>query len=222
MDFLKIIQSLDELLYEVVSWLLFYPMTLWRVIRSPVRMMMSAEAELGQSERKQFDDVIPPPLFLLLTLALVHVAELGLFGRPQLAVDNPEIGKFVGSDLNLTIFRVLMLSILPLLASIRVVKARGLPLDRPVLKAPFYGQCYAAGLFALLIAAAMVAAGSPFSLGNPAFLAVAAIGLSWLFLVEAHWFSAQIGTTLARGFGLAAILLAQWVLVLVLALQILR
>ena len=29
MDFMKLLKSLEELLYEVVSWLVFYPLTLW-------------------------------------------------------------------------------------------------------------------------------------------------------------------------------------------------
>jgi hypothetical protein len=38
MEFLKFIRSLEELLYEVMTWLLFYPRTLWRVLRHPIRL----------------------------------------------------------------------------------------------------------------------------------------------------------------------------------------
>ena len=37
MDFLKIVKSIEELLYEVMAWLVFYPKTLWRVIAHPSR-----------------------------------------------------------------------------------------------------------------------------------------------------------------------------------------
>lgn len=33
MDFMKWLNSLDELLYEVMSWLVFFPLTLWRALR---------------------------------------------------------------------------------------------------------------------------------------------------------------------------------------------
>jgi hypothetical protein len=127
MDFFKLLQSLDEMLYEIVSWLIFYPVTLWRVIRSPVRTMQAAEAELRESERKQFDDTIPPPLFLLLTLALVHLVELGaLGGKSYLELQNPELGRLVGGDVNLTIFRIVMIALLPLAAAMRIVRAQEL------------------------------------------------------------------------------------------------
>ena len=39
MDFMKIIESLDEALYTVMCWLIFYPMTLWRAVARPLDMM---------------------------------------------------------------------------------------------------------------------------------------------------------------------------------------
>jgi hypothetical protein len=123
-DFFKLIQSLDELLYEVVSWIIFYPVTVWRVIRSPIRTMLAAETELGQAEPKQFGDTIAPPLFLLLTLALVHLVELGVYGESYLAVQNPEASRLIGGDRNLLVFRIVMISILPLAAALRLARAR--------------------------------------------------------------------------------------------------
>lgn len=222
MDFFKFIQSLDELLYEVVSWMLFYPVTLWRMISSPLKLMLAAEAELGQAERKQFDDVVPPPLFLLITLVLVHVVELSLLGQSKLAVENPELSNMLGSDLNLTAFRVVMLSILPLAASIRLLRARRQHLDRQILKAPFYAQCYAAAVFAIMLAMAFGVAGRHLSLLHPGFLAITAIALLWLYVIEAYWYAAQLKVPLARGFRQASILLGQWLILLVATLMILR
>lgn len=222
MDFFKIIQSLDEVLYEIVGWLIFYPVTLWRMIRSPVRMMLSAEKELAQTEVKQFDDVIAPPLFLLLTLILIHVAELALVGRAELAVENPEFSRMISSDFNLTAFRVVTLSLLPLAAAVRLVRARGAWIDRPVLKAPFYAQCYAAALFAIIIAMAFASTGSHFSFRDPGFIPITGAALLWLYVVEAHWFAAQLKVTLGKGFVQATILLLQWLVLLVIALLILR
>jgi len=39
MDFMRLLQSLEELLYELVSWLVFYPVTLWRTLTRPREMM---------------------------------------------------------------------------------------------------------------------------------------------------------------------------------------
>lgn len=217
MDFFKLIQSLDELLFEVVSWLLFYPVTLWRVIRSPLVMMQSAEAELGQAEQKQFDDVIAPPLFLLLTLALLHIVELGFYGRTYLEVVHPELSRMIGTDANLTIFRVMMVAILPLAAALRLVSARGLKLDRKALKAPFYAQCYAAALFALLLALAIVVAGrgAMVNISAGGRYLPASVGLLWLYAIETYWFAVQLRSSILRGFGQATILMVQWIVLLI-------
>jgi hypothetical protein len=213
MDFFKIIDSLDELLFEVVSWLLFYPVTLWRMIRSPLVMMKSAEAELAEAERKQFDDVIAPPLFLLLTLILLHFFELGVFGRSYLEIVHPDLSRMVGSDLNLTLFRIVMVAILPLAAALRLVRARGMTLDRLALKAPFYAQCYAAAMFALLLATAVAVAGEHalVNIGESGRIVVTGLALLWLYAIEIQWFAAQLGGSILRGLGQATILMGQWV-----------
>jgi hypothetical protein len=36
MDFMRILQSLEEFLYEAMSWIVFYPRALLRTIRHPV------------------------------------------------------------------------------------------------------------------------------------------------------------------------------------------
>ena len=38
MDFLKLLRSLEEFLYELCTWFLFFPRTLYRVIVYPRRM----------------------------------------------------------------------------------------------------------------------------------------------------------------------------------------
>lgn len=35
MDFMKILKSLEEALYEVMVWLVFYPFTMWQVMTRP-------------------------------------------------------------------------------------------------------------------------------------------------------------------------------------------
>ncbi len=222
MDFFKIIESLDEFLYEIVSWLLFYPITLWRVIRSPIQTMLSAETELGQSEPKQFDDTIAPPLFLLLTLALVHLVELGVYGESYLSIQNPEAGRLIGGDRNLTLFRIVMISILPLAAALRLARARRSRLNRQSLKAPFYAQCYAAALFTLLLTTAFAAAGRHLELSDPKFLSLTALALLWLFVIEGYWFAVQLHGSIARGFGQATILVGQWLILLMGTLYVIR
>lgn len=214
MDFFKLLQSLDELLFEIVSWLLFYPVTLWRVIRSPLKIMAAAECELTEAERRQFDDTIPPPLFLALTMIMVHFVELAILGKSYLAAVNPEMGRLLGSDTNVTIFRILMISLLPLTAAIKLARARGKHLDRAAIKVPFYSQCYPAALFAIMLAIGFAAARMDLSFTNPGFLAVMAVAFIWLLLIEAHWFAAQLDRSLVQGLWQAAMLIAVWLILL--------
>ena len=215
MDFFKFIQSLDELLFEIVSWLLFYPLTLWRMIRSPLKTMAAAEHELTEVEKRQFDDTIPPPLFLALTLVLVHLVELSVLGHSYLASVNPKLSETIGSGTNLTILRILIISLLPLTAAIRLLRARGVHIDRPAIKAPFYSQCYAAALFGILMALAFVAEGREISYAGPAFLSVMTLAFVWLLLIEACWFADQLNRSFSHGLWQAIILMAEWVVLVV-------
>src|SRR6478736_6605240 len=81
MDFMRLLKSIEELLYELVCWLLFYPLTLWRTLRHPQAMMRYADVELGDDLPEQYSDALSPPLFLLITLLLAHGLELGLVSR---------------------------------------------------------------------------------------------------------------------------------------------
>lgn len=46
MNFVQWLNSLDELLYELMSWFVFFPVTLWKVLRHPLAMMRYAEDQL--------------------------------------------------------------------------------------------------------------------------------------------------------------------------------
>ena len=85
MDFMKIIESLDEALYTVMGWLVFYPLTLWRALVRPLAMMAYADREVSDAPDEQYDDAIRPPLFLFLTLLISHGLEALVAGRNPLA-----------------------------------------------------------------------------------------------------------------------------------------
>jgi hypothetical protein len=199
----------------VMSWLLFYPLTLWRMVRSPVRTMQEAERELDERDETQFDDRLPPPLFLLLTLILVHVAELGLVGQNELVRSNAGLRGLITDDTSLIIFRILMYSLLPVVAATRLIRARGARVNKQLLRQPFYAQCYAAAVFVLLIGAD----GILISLPNyvlEASVGLVLLALGWLIVVETRWYAAELKSGLLRGFGQAMWMLAQWGLLMVL------
>lgn len=182
MDFMRLLKSVEELLYELVTWILFYPLTLWRCIRHPVRMMGYASTELGDAEAEQYDDALSPPIFLLLTLFIAHLIELR-FGVATKVV-MPDV---FTDERNLLFFRAIAFSLFPLLLALQDVRRRGAKLTRRTLKPAFYSQCYTAAPFILSIDLAVIIAQHA---NVPAVLASIAIfvaGLVWYVSAETAW-----------------------------------
>jgi len=209
-DFFKLIQSLDELLYEILSWFLFYPITLWRVLVRPVQTMLAVERELREDEKLQFDEMLGPPLFLFLTLLVLHLIEIGLIGESELIDSQVGLARFITNDANLIIFRVMAFGILPLTAARRLLKARKDPLNKNSLRAPFYAQCYPAALLAVLVSASGFAARSKFPNHGEASATALLIAIGWIFVVETRWFRIQLGGSYVRGIGQTLLMTAQW------------
>jgi hypothetical protein len=197
MDFMRVLRSFEELLYEVASWLVFYPLTMWKALRRPQAMMRYADAELADTPEAQYTDTLSPPLFLLVSLLLAHGAELAVKGQ-GVAWSRPAL---LASDANLLAFRALSFAIFPLLMSVQLLHRRGVPIDRRTLRPPFYSQCYAVAPPALGVSLGALMAGFhrlPLAAG----LAVVAGSLAWYVTVEARWFAADLRVSAARAVGI--------------------
>lgn len=192
MDFLKLIQSLDELLYEIMSWLIFYPVTLWRTLTKPLTMMTYSEAELGDPAERQYSDTLSPPLFLMLTIALTHAAELSLVGQDELVLDKTGLSVFVTDDSSLILVRVAFFSIFPLIMAARMVRARHVKLDRGPLKLPFYSQCYVTAPFAMMMSIASILMRMGKVEWELAGFALLVFALLWFGTLQILWFARHL------------------------------
>jgi hypothetical protein len=197
MGFLQLLRSIEELLYEIMAWLVFYPRTLWRVIRHPLKMLEYSEREQGDAEDEQYADALSPPLFLLLTILLAHGVELS-FGQ-RAAAPTGLLGKlFANSEETLLLFRSVTFSIYPLTFAVAAVKRSDRDLDRYSLRRPFFGQCYLAGLFALAVSLFALA----LTMGNRDIqtAALVAMGLAALIYIglQAAWLRSHLPTGYAR------------------------
>ncbi len=184
MDFMRLLQSLEELLYELVSWLVFYPVTLWRTLRRPQQMMRYADVELGDTQEERYTDTLSPPLFLLLTLLFAHGLELALIAHR----DDAMLPDMLRNDTNLLIFRAFLFSFFPLLMAVRLLGRTGAVLDRNTLKPPFYSQCYVAAPFAFGLSAGMNIARTGHQEMVAVGSAIAVVSLLWYAVVEVRWF----------------------------------
>ena len=209
MDFLKLIQSLDELLYEVMSWLIFYPVTLWRALTRPLKMMDYSESELSDPAERQYTDTMSPPLFLMLTLALTHAAELSIVGQSETVLQKSGLGGLVNDDSSLIVMRVAFFSIFPLAMAARLVRARNVKLDRGPLKPPFYSQCYVAAPFSAMVGiSGILMQLKPLApqLGGIALLAFA---LLWFGTLQIFWFAQHLRISYWRAAGHASIAMVE-------------
>lgn len=195
MDFMRLLKSLEELLYEVMVMLVFFPRTLFLAVRYPQRMMDYADTELGDVQTEQYSDTLSPPLFLMMCLLINHLLE-----RAAPAATNAALPAFLQDPQNLLIFRVFMFSLLPLIMSLRLMQKLDIALDRETLRPVFYSQCFVTALITLVIgigATISNAGGQAADLSaNGVFLG----GLVWFLTQQTFWFQSKLKIRLLPAF----------------------
>ena len=204
MDFLKLIQSLDDLLYEIMSWLIFYPVTLWRALTRPLKMMDYSDVEQGDASDQQYTDTLSPPLFLLLSLIIVHAAEIALVGNVAVVGSKVGLSALVSTDTDLIILRIVTYSLFPVMMATRLVRARRLRVDRATLRAPFYSQCYVAAVLAMLLGTAVILIKLAHDWSLIAGVGLALFALLWFGFLQTAWFNQHLKCGRVRAFGHAS------------------
>ena len=205
MDFFQIIRSLENLLYEVMTWLIFYPRTLWRTIVRPRAIMAYTVEELQDTSDDRFADLLSPPLFLMLSLLIAHAVE------KVLGVGADEAGEVLGatgrmiitSDQNLLLFRSFVFALFPLVAAVGLIRRKSGVLDRNSLKGPFYQQCYFGGTFGLAVSTAGALVRHPFEPMRVAGLILSTAGVLWYLWVQTRWIERELAMGWVRSAGLS-------------------
>ncbi|MEN3747726.1 hypothetical protein TPR58_11155 [Sphingomonas sp. HF-S3] len=205
MNFMQFLKSLDDLLYEVMSWVVFYPITFWGTLSRPWAMMDYADAQLELPEADQYGETLSPPLFLLLTLLLSHGIELTLVGESSLIASKHGLAALISDDTSLLMMRLLVFSIFPLIMAVRLVRRQHQGLTRDTLRQPFYAQCYLAGPFALMIGLGGLVTQTPWSWGHGAGLMLMAAAFLWYGGLQVSWFARKLELPIWRGFLTASI-----------------
>ncbi len=200
MNFMQFLKSLDDLLYEIITWLVFYPITLWRTIRHPFAMMTYADSELEDSPEQQYPDVLSPPIFLLLTLLLSHAIELALFGQSPIVADRRGLASLISDDTSLLLVRLIFFAVFPLIMAVRLLHKQKQVLTRESLKRPFYAQCYPTAVFALMLGLGSLLIQGHLPAAKLAGLAVMAFAFLWYGGLQSFWFARTLETSRLRGF----------------------
>lgn len=205
MDFFQIIRSLENLLYEVMTWLIFYPRTLWRTIVRPKGIMVYTVEELRDTTDDRFADLLSPPLFLMLSLLIAHGAEkvLGVGTDEATEVLGTTGRMIIASDQNLLLFRSFLFALFPLVAAVGLIRRKPGALNRNSLKGPFYQQCYFGGTFGLAVSTASALVRHPLEPVRAAGLILSTAGILWYLWVQTRWIERELGIGWVRSTGLA-------------------
>lgn len=151
MDFFNFTKAIEQGVYDVMMWILFYPYTLVRVILRPVRMMRFVLTETNADPETAFGSAMRPALFLLISLILGSMlvplsdSALAIMRQTELGV------ALADSWLRLMVFRMVSFSFFPLAGAVIFEQFRVGRMTRDSLRVPFYQQCYICAPFALVL-----------------------------------------------------------------------
>ena len=193
MGFLQLVRSVEDLIYEIMSWLIFYPRTFWSVLRHPVQMIDYSDAEQSDTPSEQYTDTLSPPLFLVLSIVLSHSLELAF--KTRVEIPRSQIAAlFSNTDETLILFRTVLFSIYPLIFAVGLLKRSGQNVERKSLRGPFFSQCYLGALFAMLISICSIMARAKLDAVEIAGLALGALTVIWFVTIQAMWFREHLAT----------------------------
>lgn len=198
---MKWLSSLDELLYEVMSWLLFFPITLWRSAFRPLDIMSQIEGEAALPEGKQYAAVLSPPLFLALSLLVAHSTSTALGQTDGIIANHHGLADLVNDNASALVLRVIIFAAFPLFLAARLVRRGGVKLDRATLRQPFYEQCYPAAIFALGFSIGTSLGVDEQPTVSTAGHWLAALSIVNFWVVETRWFRKVLGGGYLRAAG---------------------
>jgi len=203
MDFMKLLKSFEDFIFEAATWLLFYPLTLWRIASHPQATMDYSDREQSDESEHRYDSALSPPLFLMVTIVIANFIASAAHIPPPDATSSV-LKTITASQQSLILFRSLLFSLVPLIAAASLVRRQGKQLSRQMLRAPFYAQCYLAA-----VCAAFTAVGDVFlrrsDLNNAIGWAIIGGGVVWFLAVQSVWFSRKLGVSRGK-----AALIAVW------------
>lgn len=190
MDFLKILRSFEDFVFEAATWLVFFPRTLWRILRRPLSTMAYSDREQDQDEERRFDDALSPPLLLLTTIVVLNMVGVAAHVAPT-ETTSATMTALTASPERLVLFRSLVFSLIPLVSAVTLLRRRRHTLGRETLRRPFYAQCYLAAPCAVFVSAGGMIAQRP-DIPNWAGIVVCLIGAAWFLVSQTRWFHKEL------------------------------
>ena len=191
MDILSLSKVIEKGVFEILMWILFFPLTLIRMIFRPRATLAYVRQEVARADLEDGDDdvsfesAVRPALFLF--LAVVIAAVLVPLTPEEIAeYQQSDLGKaLLGSWISMVAYNTVIFAIMPLTAAVLLDLLTPGRMTRQTLRLPFDQQCYigAPSMFCLmaLISSVPVLGAGPITVSL-------AILMIWLVVVEYMFF----------------------------------
>ncbi|MBL9066611.1 MAG: hypothetical protein JNN10_10000 [Sphingopyxis sp.] len=191
MDIFKLSQSLDELIFDVLMWVIFYPYTLVRVLIWPGYMIDYAAAELKKDPDKEelFDRGLSPPVFLFLSIVLAWMISPAAPEVAQSGSETAIAGLINGSVMSLLTYRLALYGVFPFAGALIYEWRTPGGISQHSFRQPFYQQAYLCAPLAIVFSIAAVVAARIEDIDVLAFMLLAMlIILIWYFWSQIVFF----------------------------------
>ena len=191
MDLMRILRSLEEFLYELVGWLVFYPRTFLRIIRHPDAIARYTQLELEQPPERQFNETISPVLMLILSVVLAHALEM-LARIPMADMSTPLAQLLLGSEQALLLTRCVVFCGYALIAALSILRQQRKAITRETLRTPFSIQSFLVAPFVVLLSAGILLLRMDGAWQQPLGIALTAFACIWYLWARASAYRAMV------------------------------
>lgn len=198
MNFVQWLSSLDELLFELMSWLVFFPVTLWKTLTRPLATMRYAEEQQKLNRELQYRGAVHPPVMLILTTVVSQAISLSIDGTSPIVLSHRGLANLVNDNTTLLLLRITLYGVFALIVAVRKVRRSGVELTRDTLKAPFYAQCYFVSSIALFVAIGTTAVTHKLLWVHTGGVVVLVGALLFYMVIEVRWFMRELNQPVGR------------------------
>lgn len=205
MDFVKILRSLEEFLYELHSWLVLYPRTLWRTLRNPAGVSRYTRLQLQQPPGEQFLEMVSPVLTLILSVLVAHGIEMAAHVTVVPEGTSSLAATMFGTYQGLLLSRGVIYGLYSLVAAVWIMTRMNIRIDRNTLREPFFIQSYLVSPFALLVSIASVMVRMSSERVRLAGMVLAVAITLWYLWAQTSTYRTLLGISTLRAFSYAII-----------------
>lgn len=192
MNLVEIVRSIEGLIFEVATWFVMVPKTLYKVVTSPNWIPAYVARELSKPREERFDEYTSPIILWLLLTVFPYLWGAKLVGT-----------SLTGGFEQETLIIALFLSAGPIGFATGLVAAKKQELSKSSLEEAFYIQCYCfTPTYILMFPAVILTLGNLLqstSSSRPLiFWTSLSVGLLWLLISEVFAIRHQLRSTLVR------------------------